>query len=192
MNQLPESWAVKCPEKDDKGLFKKAVLPYINEHKYNPDVPFKGDRVGEWYGYDNNCYKLWDDPPENVKRLTPEQFILLKEDIEIKCGKQFQLIQEYPGSPPEGTIACEDDGKFFIRDGDKRIEVLNTHILDFPEFWREREVVENMELRFKTNLGNKVFRSEKTIMGKNGYRFLFPSGNKIDMIFDPGEYEITF
>lgn len=52
---------------------------------------------------------------------------------------KYELIKEYPGSPELGTEVEKDklSKSYFYRCGDKRWVVLNDHVENNPEYWKE-------------------------------------------------------
>lgn len=52
---------------------------------------------------------------------------------------KYELIKEYPGSPELGTEVEKDklSKSYYYRCGDKRWVVLNDHVEENPEYWKE-------------------------------------------------------
>lgn len=54
--------------------------------------------------------------------------------------KRYRLIKEYPGSPDLNTVVEKElrsSCSYFYRGGDKRYCVLNDHVENNPEYWKE-------------------------------------------------------
>lgn len=104
---------------------------------------------------------------------------------------KFKLIKKYPGSPELGTVVFRMDEEIFINKD--RTFLIDAKVLEeFPENWEQNEKIDFVEIRLKTNKGNKIIRSDHKTDLVNGYRFSFPNGIVMDIIIDEEETDINF
>ena len=106
--------------------------------------------------------------------------------------EKFKLIKEYPGSPKLGEVILPIDnfGGFSNKSG--TFVTSKKTVVQYPEFWEHSEKIEDVEIRFKTNRGNKIFRPISKIDLVNGYRFIFPGNTVWDIVIGEEETEFNF